>query len=456
MARQIEQDESDCFDAVVIGGGSAGLAFAKRAAGHGARVALIEMEDLGGTCVNRGCVPKKLMWHVARAWREEDALSESGHLVSPPLLDFAHVQKRVANHVEGLRDSFDDALDEAGVRLLRGQARLSGPGLVSLDGRELSAEHVVIATGSVPVRPDDLPGGELCDVSDDVFGWRELPERIVIAGGGYIGVEFATVFAGLGTNVTLVETGDEILEGFDSDGIGLVRTHLEQDDVDVRTGAELTAVERRDNMLCAILEDGNEIVCDRVLYAVGREPRLGTLGEAAEALQRAESGALRVSERFETSVPGIYAVGDAADRMPLTPVARRDAKWLADHLFGDEAGERLDLDLVATVVFADPPLAQVGRVDPEDGLVVEADQVAPLKDGLLATAGEEKTAGRATFFHKIVSEGEDGPLRGAVLLSRSAPDEIAWVAAMVAGGVTRDVLSRPASIHPSFAEEIVG
>ena len=447
----------DAFDAIVIGGGSAGLAFAKEAAGLGARVALVEMAELGGTCVNRGCVPKKMLWHVAHARREEDALTESGHLVSPALLDFASVQDRVRTHVEGLRDTFEDELEEAGVTLLRGHARLEEGG-VEMDGRALAARRVVIATGSVALTPDDLPGGDLCDVSDAVFDWRELPERLVIAGGGYIGVEFATVFSGLGTEVTLIEDGDEILEGFDPDAIAQVREHLERDGVELITGAALAGVERRDNALLARSDAGHAIACDRVLFAVGREPRLDSLGPRAKELERAGSGALEVSDAFETSIPGVFAVGDAADRMPLTPVARRDAAWLARHLFGGEAGERLDLDLVATVAFTDPPLAQVGRVRGEE-LTVESDTVAPLHDGLMERGRGEAgqlPAGRAVFMHKIASEGPDGPLRGAVLLSRGAADEIGWVAALVAGGLPRSALARPAAVHPSFAEEMVG
>ena len=454
------------FDAIVIGGGSGGLAFAKRAASEGARVAIIEKDALGGTCVNRGCVPKKLLWHVAHARREEDALVESGHLVSPPLLDFAHVRDRVRAHIETIRESFVGALDEAGAVLFRGRAELGerkgGEWTVRCGPRVLRTGRVVLATGSYPVPPeDDLPGRELIELSDDVFDWREVPERLLIAGGGYIGVEFATIFSGLGTEVTVIDAGDEILEGFDRDAITHVRRHLERDGVTLRTGVTLGGVEEGEEGLVATLDDGSTVTCDHILYAIGREPRLERLGEVVEELERADSGALAVSDDFETSRRGIYAVGDAADRMPLTPVAKRDGQWLADRMFGAGEMTKLDLDLVATVAFTDPPVAQIGAVEAgdgtADGLAVAADTVSPLLNGLMQQSNRPAGEGdHETDFHKLLTDGEGGPLRGIVLVADGAADQIGWAATLIAGGVPVSALSRPAAVHPSFSEEMIG
>ena len=446
-------DSSSGFDAVVVGGGSAGLAFAKRASSLGARVALIEEDELGGTCVNRGCVPKKLLWHVAHVRRTEEALVESGHVLSVPPLDLGRTQAAIGQHIAGLRDGFADALDDCGVTLLRGRAGMDGQGRVMFDGDVLSAERVVIACGSEPTAPD-VPGLELADLSHDVFSWREVPERLLILGGGYIGVEFASIFSGFGTEIGLADEGEEILEGFDKDAIVHVRRHLERDGVTFEFGTALASIERSSNALMARLENGREFACDRVLFAVGRQPRIAGLGSIADALEYAESGALAVSDGLETSKEGVFAIGDAADRMPLTPVARRDGQWLADSLFAAPEQPLLDLDLVATVAYSDPPIAQVGRLEP-GGLNVTHADVSPLKDGLLRQV-DGRNAGDETFFYKLLTEGEDGPVRGAALVSRSAANEISWAAAAIAGGLTRRAMALPGAVHPSFTEEFIG
>ena len=454
------------FDAIVVGGGSAGLAFAKRAARAGARVAIIEMDALGGTCVNRGCVPKKLLWHVAHARREEDALAESGHLVSPPLLDFAHVRDRVHAHIETIRESYVGALEQAGAVLFRGRATLedrdeAGHLSVRCGARLLRSPRVVLATGSRPIQPaDDLPGAEHVEVSNDVFDWTDVPERILIAGGGYIGVEFATIFAGLGSSVTVIDAGDQILEGFDRDAVTHVRHHLERDEVSLRTGVTLARVERDEDGLVGVLDDGGRVPCDRIVYAIGREPRLDGLGAVVDGLARTEGGLLDVSDAMETSEPGIYAIGDVIDRMPLTPVAKRDGEWLADQFFGAGTLGKLELGLVATVAFTDPPLAQIGAVEAGDdganGLAVAASTVSPLLNGLMRPTNGPAGEGHETDFHKLLTEGEDGPLRGVVLVSEGAAEQIGWAATLIAGGVPASALGRPAAVHPSFSEEMIG
>ena len=438
----------DDFDAVVIGGGSAGLAFARRAAERGARVALVEESELGGTCVNRGCVPKKLLWHVARTRREEEALAESGHLLNVPRLDLGHVQDTIERHIEGIRQSYAQSLEDAGVHQVRARARVSGTRTVLCGDRRISTDRIVIATGSSPVRAQ-VPGADLTEVSCDVFRWREVPERLLIVGGGYIGVEFATIFSGFGTAVTLADEGEAVLDGFDQDAIEYVRRHLEGEGVRFEMGTRLSRVERSDGALLAHFDDGGTVPCDRVIVATGREPRAAGLGEVIGTLERADSGALMIDERFGTSREGIFAVGDAADRMPLTPVAKRDGEWLAEDMFGSDAGERLDLGLVATVTYSDPPVAQVGKID-DSSLSLTKAEVSPLQDGLASNGAEH------AYFYKLLTDGEDGPLRGATFVSRTAANEISWAAAAIAGGLERRAMALPASVHPSFTEEYIG
>ena len=442
------------FDAVVIGGGSAGLSFAKRAAKNGASVALIEMDELGGTCVNRGCVPKKLLWQVAHLHRRDDALVEEGHLSNVPRLDLGRVQDTIADHLEGIRSTYKDELDDHGIRVVRSRATLIDARTVRCGDETIHTHRIVLATGSEPARLD-VPGAELTEVSNDVFEWREPPEKLLILGGGYIGIEFATIFSGLGTQVVLADAGEEPLDGFDPESVAHVREHLEHEGVRFVMETELQSVERRANRLGATLSNGDTIECDRVLVAVGRTPRLEGLGDVADGLRRTDSGLLDVSDTFETSEEGIFAVGDTVERMALTPVAKRDGAWLADHLFGTP-GEKLDLGLVASVTYADPPVAQIGRIgakEPEDGLHVSRGTVSPLKNGLARNTHERH---QHKNFFKLLSEGEDGPIRGVSLVSNGAEDEISWAAVLVSSGVTMAALARPAAVHPSFAEEMIG
>ena len=460
---------SDFYDAVVIGGGSAGLAFSKRAAAHGVRVALIEKAELGGTCVNRGCVPKKMLWHIAHVHRAAAAFARAGEIENAPqpALDRAH--EVISEHLARIRESYRDTLDERGVDLIRGAARIEEDTtgvFVSLGERKLRTPAIAIACGTEPTIPD-LPGVELADTSADAFAWENAPKRLVVVGGGYIGVEFATVMSAFGSKVTIVETGDDILDGFDPDAVKLARRHLDRDGVRVLLNTDLQAIEEDGSGLVARFDGADPIPCDKVLVAVGRSPRTDDLGPIANELKTAKNGTLEVGEEFETSREGVYAIGDAANRMPLTPVARRDGDWLADHLFGEgDPGPRLDLNLVATSVFCDPPIAQVGRTSANgdaDALHVDCDVGAPLRDGLLSEeerdwrdGGVNGQGGASQTLYKLMTEGRGGPLRGAVLVSRTAPDEIAWAAAAMEADLDLRTLRRPAPVHPSFAEEFMG
>ena len=436
-------------DAVVIGSGSGGSAFAKRAATLGARIVLVEKDDLGGVCVNRGCVPKKLMWHSAHERREARGLAAAGYIEEPSTIDFRLLHDRVRDHVGSIRRSYEASMDELGVEVVRGRAELMDGG-VRVGDREIAATRTIIACGGEPTALD-IPGWELCDTSDTVFGWTERPGRLLIVGGGYIGVEFATVFSGYDSDVTIADEGEHLLDGFDPSAVALVEKHLADNGVRHLPNVELSKVERGGDALLATI-GGERIACDRVLVAIGRTPSIDGLGGFAGALERARNGSLEVSETFETSRAGVFAVGDAANRLPLTPVARRDGQWLADHLFGGEAGERLDLSLVATATYSDPPVAQVGTTDADDhDLHVEEGSLDPLRNGLFA----DRRA-KATYLHKVLSEGEGGPLRGVVLVSRTSPDEISWAATLLASGARAEALARPGSVHPTFAEELIG
>ncbi|RVT87150.1 NAD(P)/FAD-dependent oxidoreductase [Rhodobacteraceae bacterium CCMM004] len=425
------------YDTVVIGGGSGGLAYAKAAARNGATVALIERDALGGTCVNRGCVPKKLLWKTAHH------VQEARRAGADARVDFAALQDRIGDKIAGIRDGFVDDLAEAGVDLIRGTAAVSGPDDVEVDGRTLAAGRLVLANGARPAEAG-MAGEALTDTSQDVLSWRSVPESIVILGGGYIGCEFAAIFAALGARVTVVDPSDRLLTQFDADAVAVATAALERQGIVVILGRTPEAVSETGAERAVRLDDGRTLTAARVVQAVGRTPNVDALGPISARLETADSGALAIGDRFDTSLDRVHAIGDAADRLPLTPVATRDGETLAAMLFGD-GGEAVDLGLVASAAFTLPPMAQVGSFD---GDTVDTSTGAPLEAGVLG--GEEMR--EETQFHKLCRR--DGRLAGVALVGEAAPELIAPFAALVGAGV-RD-LSNATGVHPSFAEEMLG
>ena len=436
------------YDAVVVGGGSGGIAFAKRAAHLGARVVLVEREALGGTCANRGCVPKKLLWQAARTIR--GARDLHGENLSSGVPAFRMDAWRAAKDtkVQSIRDSYAETLEEAGVTVMRGEAKIDGEGTVHMDDGRLAAERVVLATGAQPVRLS-FPGSEHMVVSNDVLSWDRLPRRMVVVGGGYIGCEFATIFDALGVEIVLVDEDDALLAGFDSDAVELITDLLRRRSVKVllETGPE--RIERNGDALIVHLKDGTRIDCDAAVCAVGRKPDLEALGAIAQSLETADNGTVRVDDSFRTSVEGVYAIGDVADRMPLTPVAIRDGTALADLFWQETAVVPADLDQVARAVFTMPPLAQVGSLD-APGADVALSRSNPLQAGVLLS--EHNAEG--SQLHKLVRK--DGRLQGAVLVAEDAPDAIGVLASLVALSSDDTALEMPVAIHPTFVEEFVG
>ena len=430
------------FDTVVVGGGSGGLAYARQAASHGARVALIERAELGGTCVNRGCVPKKMLWTAANHVREEADMDEAGVGI-PGGLDFATLKARADAKIGRIRDSFDEALADCGVTLIRGEATCHAPDRIVVGDRTLSADALVLAHGALPADLD-LDGIALAETSNDVLSWTSVPERIAILGGGYIGCEFAAIFACLGSEVTVADPSDRLIGPFDEDLGRAARRSLERLGVTVRLGATPTSITEGDTGLTVAFENADPVTADRVVNATGRTPNIAAIGPLAERLQVAESGALAVDARLATNVPGVHAVGDIADRLPLTPVATRDGKALADMLYGDAPDAcPVDLKLVAKTCFVMPPVAEVGT--PSGG----AQDGTRLSDGVTAPDRD------ATTLHKIATD-DAGRLTGVALWEDDAPDLIALAAALIAAGATRDDLFRATGVHPSFAETLVG
>lgn len=433
------------WDCIVIGGGSAGHAFATRAADFGALVLLVEARDLGGTCVNRGCVPKKLMWKAGHVANDVNDMADMGVVSDERHVDWVSLSKLIGRKVSGLKEEFRAALDASGVSVIEGRATVSEDMSVEVEGHSFSADRIVLATGAEAV-PLDISGQALASLSDDVFHWPDWPDDLLIVGGGYIGCEFAAIATALGSRVTLVNDGIRVLDGFDADAAAFVEARLRDLGVDIKDETELVHLEGRGTARVATLSTGEERQLDQVLIAVGRTANLNAVAALEQRLTLALSGALCVDERFETSVSGLYAIGDVADRLPLTPVATRDGGVLADILFGS-GGTPIDLNRVARTAFVYPPVSQVGQVGAKGTLRTE--KGTDLYGGVL------RSHGPCRLFHKLVFD-EHGQLQLACLSGEGAEDSIAVLAAMMGQGPAQTLLCEATGIHPSFSEEFVG
>lgn len=428
------------YDAIVIGGGSGGLAFARQAARCGARVLLVERDALGGTCVNRGCVPKKLMWEAAWHHARAAATAAHGWRASPGAVDFGALMEAVSAKTRGIRDRYADTFDgTAQPGLRRGTAAVTAPGEVVVDGETLTARHVVLATGARPQRPP-FDGAQEAEVSDDIFAWRDLPRSMILVGGGYVGSEFAAIFAALGVRVTLVDTGKQMLSGFDADISEAVREVFLARGIDLRLEATPARLERLSGGMRLTLEDGTRLEADRVVAATGRRPNTDLPGGLCDRLDIAESRAFAVDDGLRTSAPGVFALGDCADRLPLTPVATRDGDWLGRRLFSGVSAGPIDLSLVARAAFVMPPVAQVGDCG-------EADR----KAGIDLVSGALVRDGHWTARTLRKNMIRDGALSAVVAMGPSAPDIVTALGAAIAGDIRQAT-----GIHPSLAEEFVG
>ncbi len=428
-------------DLVVIGGGSGGIAAAKRAARHGAKVVLVEAAELGGSCVNRGCVPKKLLWQTAKHWQNRQGLARSTG-TEAGVLDFAPLMTSIHDHISGLQESFEDQLDDEGVQLLRGRASVRDDGSVRIGDETLNPRKVLVATGAKPNMPD-IEGKQHVSTSDDVFRWTSLPKSLLIVGGGYIGAEFASIFNALGVQMTLVQMGERILPRFDETAVQIVTDALRHQGVTFVFDAKPTAVSQTYDGYAVALDTGEKYFAERVVYAIGRSANLSCVD--GDDLAIADSGALEIDKDFQTSRDGLYAIGDAADRLPLTPVATRDGETFADRAFGDGA-EPIDLSLVATAAFTLPSsVAQIGELDGSG-----ADGTTGALQSAIFSPDTEMTQ-----YHRIDFDG--ARLAGAVLVGESASDTIAPLAALIAkSSSAKDAVAAATAIHPSFAEEFIG
>ncbi len=441
------------FDLFVIGGGSGGVRAARIAARHGARVALAEEDRVGGTCVIRGCVPKKLMVTASRFRDEFEDGVNFGWTVESARFDWKAFAANLHREVDRLSEAYVRGLDNAGVTIFRERAVIEAPDRLRLvdNGRQITARNIIVATGGHPNVVTDLPGIEHAVTSEAMFEMEDLPERVLIVGAGYVAIEFASILSGLGVATTLLHRGNEVLRSFDGDVSAAMRQAMIARGIDIILDDELAAIDKDGDRLTARTKAGREIVVDKVLLAIGRSPNTSGIGLEEVGVSLDEDGAIRVDERSQSSVPNIYAIGDVTNRINLTPVAIREGHSLADHLFGD-GGEIVDHENVPHAVFGVPEIGSVGLSEEVarehfDALDIYARSFKPMRSQF---AGRDEK-----MLMKLIVDGDTGRVLGCHFLGPNAAELIQMVAIAVKMGATKADIDATLALHPTAAEELV-
>lgn len=440
------------YQLFVIGGGSGGVRAARVAAELGARVAIAESYRYGGTCVIRGCVPKKLLVHAAHFSDDFADAAGFGWTLPPARFSWAALVAAKDREIARLSTIYESNLKRSGVTVLNGAVRVIDARTVEINGRRIRAEHLLVATGGRPVLPT-IPGIEHAITSNEAFDLPQLPQRVLVVGGGYIAVEFSGIFNGLGSAVTLAYRGDQVLRGFDDD----VRRHLHDEmvkkGIDIRLQCNVASISRRaDGMLQVAFKDGADAPdFDAVLYATGRAPNTEDLGLAAAGVALDAGGGVRVDAFGRSSVASIHAVGDVTDKVALTPVAIREGAAVANSLFGPVACPA-DLGVVPSAVFSQPPVGTVGLseadalADHESIDIYRADFRA-LRHTL--SGREERT------LVKLVVDSATQRVLGAHMVGADAPEIVQGLAIAMRMGATKVDFDATLAIHPTSAEEFV-
>jgi glutathione reductase (NADPH) len=438
------------FDMFTIGAGSGGVASSRRAGSYGAKVGICEDSRVGGTCVIRGCVPKKLLVYGAQF---ADAFVEAkgfGWTAATPVHDWAALIAAKDREIARLESVYHDLLKNAHVALIEGRGRLIDPHTVEVEGKRHTAAHVLIATGGHPVMPA-IPGIEHAISSNEALDLPALPRSVTIVGGGYIAVEFAGIFQGLGAEVRLVIRGEELLTGFDDDIRVCLAQELRQRGIDIRARTQIVRIEKRHGGFDLVTAAGDVLSTDLVMYATGRRANTRGLGLEAAGVALGEEQAVAVDEWSRSSVPHIYAIGDVTDRLNLTPVAIAEGRALAETLFNRNP-MTVDHENVATAVFSQPPVGTVGLSEREarrrHGAVdIYRARFRPMKHTL--SGREERT------MMKLVVDRASDRVLGCHMVGADAPEIIQGIAIAVTCGATKWQFDRTIGIHPTAAEEFV-
>ncbi|NWL76130.1 glutathione-disulfide reductase [Pseudomonas taiwanensis] len=440
------------FDLFVIGAGSGGVRAARFAAGFGARVAIAESRYLGGTCVNVGCVPKKLLVYGAHFAEDFEQAKGFGWSLDEADFDWQTLITNKNREIHRLNGIYRNLLVNSGVTLLEGHARLVDPHTVEVDGQRCTAKNILVATGGWPQIPD-IPGRELAISSNEAFFLEKLPKRVLVVGGGYIAVEFASIFHGMGAQTSLLYRRELFLRGFDDSVRNHLREELGRKGMNLQFNSDIARIERQsDGSLLATLKDGRHLEADCVFYATGRRPMLDNLGLENTGVELDARGFIKVDEQFQTTEPSILALGDVIGRVQLTPVALAEGMAVARRLFKPEEYRPVDYDHIPTAVFSLPNIGTVGLTEQQartkgHKVKVFESRFRPMK--LTLTENQERT------LMKLVVDAETDRVLGCHMVGPEAGEIVQGLAVAIKAGATKRIFDETIGVHPTAAEEFV-
>ncbi len=440
------------FDLITIGGGSGGLAVAETAAKLGRKVAVVEAHKMGGTCVNNGCVPKKVMWYAANLAHAVDDANGFGIPASRGRTDWRKLVEGRETYIRNINDYWDGYVDDLGITRIQGRARFIDNRTIEVNGEHYQAEHIVIATGGHPMVPP-VPGAELGITSDGFFTLDEQPKRVAIIGGGYIGVELAGVLRALGSQVSVIALEDRVLERFDPMISQVLMNEMRKQDIQLHMNFPVNSLAQSERGIIVQSARGERLFgFDCVIWAVGRAPNTRYLNLEAAGVRVEANGIIPTDEYQDTNVPGIHAIGDITGRTPLTPVAIAAGRKLAARLFGGQAEAKVDYDNIPSVVFAHPPVATVGLTEAEarerhDRVTIYQTEFTPMRHAL-------SDHGMSTAM-KLICAGEEERVVGIHLIGDNVDEMLQGFAVAVKMGATKADFDNTIAIHPVSAEELV-
>ena len=442
------------YDIIAIGGGSGGIATMNRAGEHGAKAAVIEEKKLGGTCVNVGCVPKKIMWYGAQIAETFHQFGEDyGFKTTDLNFDFATLRRNREAYIDRARSSYDGSFKRNGVDLIEGHAEFVDSHTVSVNGELIRAKHIVIATGAHPSIPN-IPGAELGGSSDDVFAWEELPESVAILGAGYIAVELAGVLHTFGVKTDLFVRRDRPLRGFDSYIVeGLVK-EMERTNLPLHTHKVPVKLEKTAESITIHFEDGTSHTASQVIWATGRRPNVEGLQLEKAGVTLNERGFIQVDEYHNTVVEGIYALGDVTGEKELTPVAIKAGRTLSERLFNGKTTAKMDYSTIPTVVFSHPAIGTVGLTEEQAIKEYGQDQIKVYKSSF-ASMYSAVTSNRQESRFKLITAGSEEKVVGLHGIGYGVDEMIQGFAVAIKMGATKADFDATVAIHPTASEEFV-